>query len=529
MKIYSYVPFDYEADFIAFIKVEINEGKPSIEIPGITESMKKKSIKIIRSAIESSGFDFPQKQILINLTPPAIKKDIIYLNFAVALGILQESFKTETDVEEILIIGMMETTGRIRSVRGAYNAAMIAKKMGINKCIMPTVYANKIREIEEMYVFGAMSLSDAFIALSNPGVFKNKYCEKQSMFISQDRDEIDGVHFPRTIQDYFFGKLQSNKSLMRGLQIAAAGGHNLMAVGPMDCGKTVALRNFPALLPTLTAIESQSVTRIYSLAGMLPKKDVPIFVPPFRVPDNIISVENMFGGGHYLLPGEVSLAHNGVLLLEDAAEFRSSVLHALSAPLKNGNIALRRAGRQTVYPSSFQLLTSMIPCPCGNYGNKNRPCLCSRKSRELYWKKITRSLVDMTEIRIFINNKDDKNENKADDINTLRVEIARAVKTQRARQNCRNAKLSNLNLLTIIKNEKNIVSDVNYVKEKKDMNTWLSILKVALTISDMEGANVIDERHIAEAISYRKQNFIVEDIDFYDEMENNKQNILKQN
>ena len=324
-------------------------------------------------------------------------------------------------------------------------------------------------------------------------------------------EEKDGVFFAQMQEGYEYAEILGQRELIRALQIAAAGGHNLLAVGAPGCGKTMAIQKFPAINPVLTMEEAQSVTRIWSLAGLIKPNNPLIRIPPFRIPHQTASVEGMCGGGVNCRPGEISLAHNGVLFLDEAAEFRSSVLQMLRVPLESESITLSRAGRSTTYPARFQLLMATNPCPCGNYGSKTKICLCSGKSIDQYWKKFSAPLLDRIDLRVFVENQSETQEEieqRKDLLTTeeIREGIARAVLAQRKRQGTKNARLSPQEILDYCVMEKDVrdVLDKAISRYGFSPRAISSCIKVARTIADISGCEKIESLHLAEAVDFHK-------------------------
>ena len=555
MRIFSFSPFGYEGSLVS-VEVDLRRGIPAVDVVGLADGTVKESRERMQAAIRNSGLEFPQERVLISLSPADLKKEGAGFDLPIALGVLcaQEESKTEEKEqipnpdEDILVMGELELSGRIRPVRAVHAAASTACSAGIFKCIVPSANAEEAREVSGMKAFGADSLTEAFQALKNPESFtahKQKY-EGDEDF-SENAVNVEGVLFPKIQSGFEYAEIKGQKNLLRALQIAAAGGHNLLAVGAPGCGKTLSIQKFPALLPLLTVEEAQSVTRILSLAGLLPPSESLVRTPQFRMPHQTASIEGICGGGISCRPGEISLAHNGVLFLDEAAEFRSSVLQMLRVPIENGHITLSRAGRTTVYPAEFQLLMAANPCPCGNYGSKTKLCLCSERSIDMYWKKFSSPLLDRIDLRVQVEseneNKNDENgaqntrcksesENKMKDKNQngtqtaqgqqytdhsgaentswsteeMRKPIARAVLIQRKRQGKRNARLTPAE----ISNFCSLEEDAQLLLEKACNRYDLSpranaaCIKIARTIADMEGKEKIEASHIREAINYRK-------------------------
>ena len=517
MQIYSFSPFGYEGSLVT-VEVDLRRGIPAVDIVGLADGAVKESRERMHAAIRNSGFEFPLERVLISLSPADLKKEGAGFDLPIALSVLSakklhsrdgdsDCFKIK---ESILVMGELELSGKIRAVRGVHAAASTAVALGIKKCIVPNANAQEAREVYGMSVFGADTLMEAFLALDNPDYFSEKNDSKMfDVCLSDDEcEEIEGVLFPKVEDGYEFSEVVGQKVLVRGLQIAAAGGHNLLAIGAPGCGKTMALQKFRGLLPLLTVDESHPVTRIMSLAGQLPVSESVVRIPPFRMPHQTATIEGMCGGGVLCRPGEISLAHNGVLFLDEAAEFRSSVLQMLRVPIETGNITLSRAGRSTVFPANFQLLLAANPCPCGNFGSSSKICLCSARSVEMYWKKFSAPLLDRIDIRIPVEQVSDMISKKTEVVSTqeLRKQIAKAVSIQRKRQNVKNSKLTS----SQVKELCNVSDEVNLYLTNSAERYGLSprgissCLKVARTIADMDACENIEMNHVKEAVSYRK-------------------------
>jgi magnesium chelatase family protein len=546
MQIFSFSPFGYEGSLVT-VEVDLRRGIPAVDIVGLADGAVKESRERMRAAVQNSGFDFPSERVLISLSPADMKKEGAGFDLAIALAVLQAQHccrycgRTESSADSaaavpsqtdsssvsagssetgacvpagaVLVMGELELSGRIRSVRAVHAAASTAAAGGIMCCIVPRANADEAREVAGMKVYGADSLECAFAALGHQELFSEQSVSSEHAFVPAGSSETGGILFPPSVEGDEFADIIGQPFLVRGLQIAAAGGHHLLAVGAPGCGKTMALQKFPALLPLLTVEESQPVTRIYSLAGLMPSQQPLIRIAPFRQPHQTATIEGMCGGGIHCLPGEISLAHNGVLLLDEAAEFRSSVLQMLRVPVESGRITLARAGRSTVYPASFQLLMASNPCPCGNFGSKTKVCLCSARSVEMYWRKISAPLLDRIDIRISVENEFEVPHESGDmtcgrRVSTaeLRVAIARAVGIQRRRQGCRNAKLSPQEIVKYCPSMNNVrkVLDNAVLRYGFSPRAVSSCLKTARTIADMDGEDMIREEHMREAVSYRK-------------------------
>jgi len=514
MQIFSFSPFGYEGALVA-VEVDLRRGIPAIDIVGLADGAVKESRERMQAAIRNSGFTFPPERVLISLSPADMRKEGAGFDLPIAVSVLsaQAISNGETNFisDSVLIMGELELSGNIRPVKGIHAAVSTAVSCGIMKCVVPQQNADEAREIPGAMVYGADNLENAFRALRDESFFNSKNSESKENILPKGCVEIEGVYFPEISSGFEYGELKGQMELIRALQIAAAGGHNLLALGAPGCGKTMAIQKFPVLNPILTMEEAQSVTRIWSLAGLIKPSEPLVRFPPFRIPHQTASIEGICGGGPNCRPGEISLARNGVLFLDEAAEFRSSVLQMLRVPMENGNITLSRAGRNTCYPANFQLLMAVNPCPCGNFGSKTKICLCSARSVEMYWKKFSAPLLDRVELRVFVenhSNEESENQNRTTLRTTdeIRAGIARAVKAQRKRQGIRNAKLLPQDMAEHCK----INSKVNNILEKATIRYGFSpraissCIKVSRTIADIEGEKDISPQHITEAIELRK-------------------------
>lgn len=546
MTIYSFSPFGYEGALVT-VEVDLRRGIPAVDIVGLADNAVKESRERMRSAIRNSGFEFPMERVLISLSPADLKKEGSGFDLPLALAVLsaqkngnsqaKEDEDSSEDGEPILVMGELELSGALRPVRAIHAAASTAVQAGITKCIVAQSNAAEAREVAGMKVFGAVNLSDAFEALSKPEVFTGTEESDDEFFVPEGSVNVNGVLFPQEDSDMEFANIRNQKKLVRALQIAAAGGHNILAYGPPGCGKTLAMTRFPALLPLLTVEEAQSTTRIHSIAGLL-RPDQPLMrVPPFRIPHQTSSIEGICGGGAHCRPGEISLAHNGVLFLDEAAEFKTSVLQMLRVPIENGTISISRAGRTTIYPAKFQLLVATNPCPCGNYGSPSKMCLCSLKSVEQYWRKFSGPLLDRIDIRLQVENDTenvavlDKNPPHPCEICTdqtncgncekvqsmeieeevtlstakLREQIADAILIQRERQGKRNARLTPKEILDFCRlgREEQSILDGAITNHDFSHRAVSSVLKLSRTIADMEKSVKIKKEHLLEAIELR--------------------------
>ncbi len=505
MLIFSFSPFGYEGALVT-VEVDLRRGIPAVDIVGLADGAVKESRERMQAAIRNSGFEFPNERVLISLSPADLKKEGAGFDLPIALSVIlsnvPKSVSEKFITDAVLVMGELELSGKVRSIKGVHAAISTAVANGITRCIVPSGNLDEALEVEGALVYGANSLADAFSALSDVNVFKEKKLDVKNK---------DDVEFADLGNAYRFEDIKGQFKLVRGLQIAAAGGHNVLALGAPGCGKTMAMQKFPGINPLLSMDESQSVTRIWSLAGLIKPNEPLIRVPPFRMPHQTATIEGICGGGVDVRPGEISLAHNGVLFLDEAGEFRSSVLQMLRVPLESGCITLSRAGRSTCYPANFQLLMAVNPCPCGNYGSKTKLCLCSSKSVEQYWRKFSAPLLDRIDLKIFVENESDNPDIEEvreglQSTEEIRVGVKRAVEIQRKRQKKKNADLLPSEIEEFCKLDENstVILEKAINRYGFSPRSISSILKVARTISDIDGEVSISVRALAESIEYKK-------------------------
>ena len=406
--IYSFSPFGYDGSIVS-VEVDFRHGIPATDIVGISDGAVKETRERVQSAIRNSGLEYPNERVLISLSPADLKKEGAVFDLPIALGVLQKQF-----TEDVLVMGELELSGAIRPVRGVYAACTAALANGIQYAIVPTENLNEALE-SGIKAIGCATLYDAY-----------KLPDALSTRKIATVDSYDNTISFREPDEKLSIKMTEKEML--ALVVGASGRFNMMFFGSPGCGKTMLMQYMQYLTPSLTEEESKSVKRVYSLAG-LPLKDENKVYPPFRIPHQTASIEGICGGGPNCRPGEITLAHNGVLFLDEAAEFRSSVLQMLRVPLENRTITLSRAGRCTTYPANLQLLLALNPCPCGNYGSKDKICLCSAKSVDFYWKKIGEPLLDIVSIRLHIDQSE--GERKEYTLEDLQSYVKRATEESR--------------------------------------------------------------------------------------------------
>lgn len=383
--IYGFSNFGYDGSLVT-VNVDFSEGNTT-DILGFADNLIAETRARVKSAIQNSGFDYPNKKVLVTLSPIDLKKDSPVFDLPIALSILSNTS------EKVLVMGELFLSGDLRPVRESFVACQKAIEEGIKYAILPEGSSAP----DGIKICFVKNLKEAFVALDNE-CFKN-FNEIKSDFNS----EIEFKNDSNSLDAY--DTLVDN-NLKFAMTVAVAGKHNLLVIGQPGCGKTPMLQKLPQILPQLSFEETQSTTRIHSLAGLLRSHQRYMTERPFRTPHQSASIEGICGGGINCRPGEVSLAHNGILFLDEAIEFKSSCLQMLRVPMENHSITISRAGRTTCYPSDFQLVMATSPCPCGYYGYKDKNCICSQKMMELYWGKFSSPLLDRMEIRFNYNSND---------------------------------------------------------------------------------------------------------------------------
>lgn len=436
MGIYSFSAFGYEGALVN-IEVDLRRGIPAVDILGLSDGCVKETRERIRAAIRNSGLEFPPERVLISLSPADLKKEGTGFDLPIALAVLERQKELNFE-KNILVMGELELSGNVRPVRATRAACSTAIAAGIEYAILPkgsnVPEGIKVCEVE--------TLNEALDALGNLDNFK--YADNSTDGFSKETEPLfDDDDMPS------LDEVKGHDGLKYAMAVAVAGRHSLLTYGAPGCGKTLVLQHLPQLMPKLTKEEAISVSRIYSIAGLMKPSENYIQRRPFRMPHQTASIEGICGGGPNCRPGEITLAHNGVLFLDEAAEFRCSVLQMLRVPLESNSITLSRAGRFTVFPAKFQLFMATNPCPCGNYGSKEKICLCSAKSVDLYWKKFSAPLIDRIQIRFDAVN--GETEGNSYSLEELREFIAKAWKVQYERQGKLNQDLSSAEYESFIK------------------------------------------------------------------------------
>ncbi len=481
---------------IVIAEADFSGGLPSFDIVGLPDVAVKEAKERVKAAVRNSEFDFPAKKAVINLAPADLKKEGTQFDLPIAVAVLAGTGQLNCKFDDYVFLGELGLSGEIRSVNGILSAVIGGKDEGMTKFIVPFENREEAALVEGVEIYGAKSLAEVFCHITG----ENKIEMTPHKSIAQEE----------FLFDFDFSEVKGQGKLRRGIEIAVAGGHNVLMVGSPGSGKSMIAKRIPTIMPEMTFDEVLEVTKIHSVAGVL-QKGKAVTKRPFRSPHHSASGVSIVGGGSKAKPGELSLAHRGVLFLDELPEYKKDVIEAMRQPIEDGVVNVSRAVGSFTYPSNVMLVCAMNPCRCGYYGDSSKKCRCSESDVARYLSKVSGPMLDRIDIQLEAKSVkyDDLQKPDGEPSSVMRERIEKAREIQRKRYkdekiNC-NADLygSLVEKYCVIGEEEKTLLEQAFKTMNLSARAYTRILKVARTIADLEGRESIDSMDIAEAIGYR--------------------------